>query len=183
MSIFDTSFGGSHDPYVETSNLAYREGDIRILIDDNYIYGEEFVYKTYGGWSVFEPHYYLFPIPLDKIFTLDEIKSFQNVTPKKIYNSTYQLLKEIDYLLFIENVDINPSQISNMRIHRLNRLERIQKQKEKISNLLIDKTSHIIECGEDDFVKSEILAEPPTEIRYFLPNHGEKRRRRRKPKL
>lgn len=176
-------FGGGRECYVDSSNLALREGDIRILCTNDTIIGEELVCRSHGGWILLKPKIYLFPIPFNRIFTADEITILKNSIPKKITDNTYRLLKEIESLLFTENVDIQPTHISNIRLHKFHRLKRIQKQQEIIGNLLADDSSHILICGPDDYLHTEMLPEPPEEIRYFLPNHGEKRRRRRKLRL
>lgn len=176
------AFGGTTEYFVESSNLAYKESDIRLLIEGDAIIGEELVYKSLGGWNVFQLDYYLFPIPINRILIEEEIKTLIDPNPKRITYSAYQLLKDVENLLYIENIDIHPSHISNKRLHKQHRIERIQKQQEKISNYLAKESNKIILCGNEDYLKSEILSEPPIEIRYFLPNHGEKRRRRRKPR-
>lgn len=177
--ILSSVFGHTNECYVESSNLALREGDIRILCANDTIIGEELVCKSHGGWNLLQPTFYLFPIPFNRLFTEGEIRSLKDGIPKKITDITYRLVKEIENLLFAENIDIHPSQISDKRLHKKHRLERIYSQQEIVSRLLSDISSHILICEPDDYIKTELLPEPPEEIRYFLPNHGAKRLHRR----
>lgn len=182
---FDTAFGGSDNEYeVDMVNLALNEGDICIIIDyfDKTIIGEKRVYKVCSGWAVLEVNFYLFPIPLSKIFTEDELQNFDIEVTYKITENTYNLLKGCETLSYYENIGIQPSKIANLRQYRYNRLQRIQEAKDIISQLQSRESQRIMECTGDDYLIVEPAKEPPIEIKYFLPNHGEKRRQRRKPR-
>lgn len=179
--------------YVTTTDLTLNVGDVRIIVDiyDQTIAGEEIVYKASEGWVVLEVHYYFFPMPLCDIFTdeeigvLNNIKSTKEITQtscKKITQKTYQLVQKLQELLFFEKTEVNSSRCYNRRRINLRKAQQIQHHKETIFQLQLSETHHLIDFINEDYLKQKPAEKPPLEIKYYLPNHGEKRRKRRKPR-